>query len=60
MINYSKDDINYDLARDAHRGTSFKAEERAEQVQVGYVAEMDTVVEVFSAFVTNENKNQKN
>ncbi len=58
MIEYSKDDIPYELACDAHRGTSFKAEERAEQVQEGYVNEIGAVVERLSGFATDDNKHQ--
>jgi len=56
LINYSKDDINYNLAKDAHRGTSFVPEKRAKQEQQGYVNHLDDVVNTLSDFVTEDNQ----
>lgn len=58
MIEYSKDDISYELARDAYYGISFKSEERAGSVQSGYVVEMNEMVGIFSEFITDENRNE--
>lgn len=56
MLNYSAKDINYNLAYDAHRGTSFTPEKRAEQVIQDYLSDMAALVEEFNKLVTSENE----
>lgn len=56
MITYSKTDISWDLARDAHYATSFTPEKRADQEIEGYMAEMAEMIEIFSPFATDENR----
>lgn len=56
LINFSKNDINYQLCYDAHRGTSFTPDKRADQEIASYLAHMAEVAQKFSAFVTAENE----
>jgi hypothetical protein len=56
MINYQEADLNHQLAHDAHRGTSFSPEARADQEIAGYMAEMESVLARFAPFVTPGNE----
>lgn len=56
MINYQETDLNHQLAHDAHRGTSFTPEVRADQEIAGYIAEMEAVSARFAPFATEENE----
>lgn len=56
LINYQKEDLNYQLAYDAHRGTSFSPDKRAKQEIAGYMVEMETVSARFAEFATPENE----
>jgi hypothetical protein len=58
LINYQKEDLNYQLAYDAHRGTSFSPEKRAEQEIASYMAEMEAVSARFAPFATPTNEAQ--
>ena len=56
LITVSKDDVQKELARQAHAGTSFTPEVRAEQEVASYVSFMTSVNEKFSQWVTDENR----
>lgn len=56
MITYQASDINHQLAYNAHRGTSFDPDKRADDVIAGYMAEMAEMIEAFTPFVTPENE----
>jgi hypothetical protein len=56
ILNYSETDINRELAYQAYYATSQNPDKRADEVIAMYMAEMASVVEEFSAFVTSENK----
>lgn len=47
LVDISPDDINYQRAYDAHRGTSHVPDERASQEQQGYVGHMESVRDYF-------------
>lgn len=56
MINYQETDLNRQLCRDAHRGTSFSPDIRAQQEIDGYMAEMKAVSTRFAPFATEGNE----
>lgn len=56
MITYQASDINHQLAYNAHLGTSFVPDKRADDVIAGYMAEMAEMIETFTPFVTPENE----
>jgi hypothetical protein len=56
MIDYKETDLNRQLAYDAHRGTSFSPDIRAQQEIDGYMAEMKAVSARFAPFATPENE----
>lgn len=56
MINCKETDLSRELAHDAHRGTSFSPEARADQEISGYIAEMKAVSERFAPFATEGNE----
>jgi hypothetical protein len=56
MINYQETDLNRTLAHDAHRGTSFTPDVRAQQEIDGYMAEMKAVSDRFAPCATPENE----
>lgn len=56
MITYSEADINRKLAEQAHQGTSFTPERRADSVIQSYIQEMAGLVEEFSSYVTTDNE----
>jgi hypothetical protein len=56
MINYKETDLNRQLAYDAHRGTSFSPDIRAQQEIDGYMAEMEAVIARFAPFATPTNE----
>lgn len=58
LIEYDRDDIGYDLAFNAHRGTSYVPEKRAKNVLDAYVAEMRDVNDEFSQWLTDENREE--
>jgi hypothetical protein len=56
MINYQETDLNRKLAYNAHRGTSFSPDVRAQQEIDGYMAEMQEVSARFAPFATPTNE----
>jgi hypothetical protein len=58
MIDYKETDLNYSVALNAHRGTSFTPNIRAKQEIEQYMAEMQNVSERFEVFATPENKEE--
>jgi hypothetical protein len=56
MIDYKETDLNRQLAYDAHRGTSFSPDIRAQQEIDGYMAEMEAVTARFAPFATPTNE----
>lgn len=58
MINYQETDLNRELCHDAHRGTSFSPDERAQQEIDGYMGHMEEVSRRFAPFVTPGNETQ--
>lgn len=56
LIAYIETDLNRELCHDAHRGTSFTPEVRAQQEKDGYMAEMKEVSARFAPFVTEGNE----
>lgn len=56
LLIFDKSDVNWKLAHDAHYGTSFSPEKRADSYVASYMADMRQMVETFGAFVTNENQ----
>jgi hypothetical protein len=56
MINCAETDLNRQLAKDAHRGTSQTPGIRADQEIAGYMAEMESVSARFAPFATAENE----
>ena len=55
LFDYSKNDIDYQTAYNAHRHTSMSPDKRAQQTQDGYVQFMDNINDEFNKFVTDEN-----
>lgn len=55
MLDFQKSDIDWELARRAHSGTSFVPEKRADGVVNSYMAEMVELVKEFGPFATDEN-----
>jgi len=51
-LNYHPTDVNQTLATDAHRGTSFSPEKRAQGYIDGYLAEMTELVAEFEQYAT--------
>lgn len=58
MATVSKEDIDYDLARNAYRNMSFVPEERARQVQEDYVAHMEYMYDNLSQYAENEQQKE--
>lgn len=58
MINYQESDLSRQLAHDAHRGTSFSPEARAQQEIAGYIGHMKEVSARFVPFATPGNEAQ--
>jgi len=56
MINYQETDLDRQLAYDAHRGTSFSPDVRAQQEINSYMNEMAAVSARFAKFVTPGNE----
>lgn len=56
MLDYSPSDVNKQLAHDAHRGTSFSPERRAEGYVQTYLEEMRRLVQEFEQYATAENR----
>lgn len=56
MITYSEKDINWKLAEQAHYGTSFSPEKRADSVVKSYMDEMAGLIEEFSRYTTPDNE----
>jgi len=48
------EDISYNLAYDAHRGTSFSPEKRAKQAQEGYVEDVNSLIETLTKLATSD------
>jgi hypothetical protein len=56
IIKYSKTDINWQLAKDAHYATSMVPEKRADGVVASYLAEMKAMAEEFAKYATDSNR----
>ena len=56
LLKFSESDISLELAIRAHSGTSFSPEKRGASVVAGYVSAMQTAVDEFSQYVTDENR----
>lgn len=56
VINYKETDIDKRLAYDAHRGTSFTPDKRAEQEIAYYMGHMAETEKRFSGYATDENR----
>lgn len=55
IMHYASEDVDKDLARQAHSGTSMVPGERAEREVAEYVAHMAAVAEEFTAWLTEDN-----
>jgi hypothetical protein len=53
---FTETDLNRQLCYDAHRGTSFVPDTRADQEIAGYMDEMKEVSEQFGKFASPENE----
>ena len=58
LLTYAPTDVDRDLARRAHEGTSFVPHTRAEQEVMGYCSEMASIVEQMAPFATSDNIDQ--
>jgi len=56
MLTYSATDVNRKLAHDAHRGTSFSPERRADGYVQTYLEEMRRLAQEFEQYATTENR----
>lgn len=56
LLNFSESDVSLELAIRAHSGTSFSPEKRGASVVAGYMGDMQTAVDEFSKYVTDENR----
>lgn len=56
LLKFSESDISLELAIRAHYGTSFRSEERGAGIVAGYMGDMQTAVDEFSKYVTDENR----
>ena len=52
------DELNYDLAYNAHRGTSFDPEIRAKEHQKNYSSSLNSYAEQFEAIIKNEEQKE--
>lgn len=55
VLTYENTDVSHRLAQDAHRGTSFVPEQRANQECNGYMRQMAYIAETFARFATDDN-----
>jgi hypothetical protein len=55
LLTYENTDIDWELARRAHAGTSMVPEQRTNQESNGYLSQMAWLVETFAPFETPEN-----
>ncbi len=56
LLKFSESDVSLELATRAHYGTSFSPEKRGASVVAGYIGDMQTAVDEFSKYVTDENR----
>jgi len=56
ILNFDANDVSHQLAHDAHSGTSWTPEKRAEQEVQGYLNQMTNVAAEFEKWVTDENR----
>lgn len=56
LLKFSMSDVSLELAIRAHKGTSFSPEKRGASVVAGYIGDMQTAVDEFSKYVTDENR----
>lgn len=56
LLVFDKSDVDWELARRAHMGTSWSPEKRADSYITGYLNDMQAAVDRFAEFITDDNR----